>query len=132
MAVRAKELRFETRLEQDGRFCAGDEELRPPEAWSAEDLVLAGLITCSVASLRFGAQRLGCAVGTTSAVARSTVTRREEDGRYAFTAVEVEIHATLDPTADEALRAELAEQAERGCFVGASLVAKPHYTWHFD
>jgi uncharacterized OsmC-like protein len=129
VTVRSKELRFETRLAADGCFSAGNEELRPPEAWSAEDLVLAGLITCSLASLRYSAQRQGVTVGVTSAVARATVTRRAEDERYSFTSVAVEIVATLEPALAEAPRNELTQRAERGCFVGASLTAKPHYTW---
>ena len=40
-----------------------------------------------------------------------------------------DLEAALDPTPDEATRAELVERAERGCFVGASLTAKPVYSW---
>ncbi|MDX6514608.1 MAG: OsmC-like protein [Gaiellaceae bacterium] len=132
MTARTKELRFETRLEPDGRFCAGSEELLPPEAWHAEDLVLAGLIKCSFASLRHSAGRIGVSVGAATAVARCTVTRRDEDGRFAFSTVEVELAATLEPALDEARRGELVERAERGCFVGASLTAKPQYTWRLS
>jgi organic hydroperoxide reductase OsmC/OhrA len=56
------------------------------------------------------------------------VTRREDDGRYAFVSVEVEIDAAVS-VLDEAQRTELAERAEQGCFVGASLTAEPLYTW---
>jgi uncharacterized OsmC-like protein len=128
VATRAKELRFETRLDA-GAFRAGGVELRVEQGFSAEDLVLAGLISCSLASLRHAASRLGIDVGATSGTARATVTRREEDGRYAFVAVSVDLEAALDPTPDEATRAELVERAERGCFVGASLTAKPVYSW---
>jgi organic hydroperoxide reductase OsmC/OhrA len=131
VTTRAKELRFETRLEADGSFCAGTEELRAPEEWSAEDLVLAGLLRCSLASVRYSAQRAGVAVPAATGVARGSVTRREEDGRFAFTSVEVEIDATIEGALDEAQRSDLADRAERGCFVGASLVAKPRYTWRF-
>jgi uncharacterized OsmC-like protein len=128
VASRAKELRFETRLEA-GSFHANGVDLRVGEGFSAEDLVLAGLISCSLASLRHAAGRAGIAVGATSGSARATVTRREEDGRYAFVEVAVELSAALDPTPDEATRVELVERAERGCFVGASLTVKPSYTW---
>ena len=128
MATRAKELRFETRLDA-GAFRAGGVELRVEQGFSAEDLVLAGLISCSLASLRHAAGRLGIEVGATSGTARAMVTRREEDGRYAFVDVSVDLEAALDPTPDEATRAELVERAERGCFVGASLTAKPVYSW---
>jgi len=129
VTVRAKELRFETRLEPDGSFSAGSEELRPPEAWTAEDLVLAGLLRCLLTSLRYSAARLGIALGPAGGVAQGTVSRREEDGRYAFVSVEVEIAAKLVSPVGEAQRTELAQRAEQGCFVGASLTAKPHYTW---
>jgi uncharacterized OsmC-like protein len=129
VTVRAKVLRFETRLDADGLFSAAEQELRPPAAWKSEDLVLAGLISCSLASLRHSAGRMGVTVGATAAVARCTVTRREEDGRYAFVAVELEVEAALEPPLDEAQRIELAERAERGCFVGASLTVEPQYTW---
>lgn len=128
MGTRAKELRYETRLEA-GAFRANGVELRVGEGFTAEDLVLAGLISCSLASLRHAAGRLGIAVGATSGTARATVTRREEDGRYAFVEVAVQLEAALDPTPDEVTRAELVERAERGCFVGASLTAKPVYSW---
>jgi uncharacterized OsmC-like protein len=128
VASRAKELRFETRLEA-GAFHASGVELRVGKGFSAEDLVLAGLIACSLASLRHAAGRAGIEVGATSGVARGTVTRREDDGRYAFVEIAVELSAALDPTPDEATRAELIERAERGCFVGASLTAKPAYSW---
>jgi uncharacterized OsmC-like protein len=128
VATRAKELRYETRLE-GGVFHANGVELRPTEGFTAEDHVLAGLIFCSLASLRHAAGRAGIEVGATSGTARGRVTRREEDGRYAFVEVSVELSAALEPTPDEATRAELIERAERGCFVGASLTAKPAYTW---
>jgi hypothetical protein len=68
-------------------------------------------------------------VTAASGTARGTVTRREEDGRYAFVELTVEIEAALDPTPDEATRADLMDRAERGCFVGASLTPKPVYRW---
>lgn len=129
MASRAKELRFETRLEGTGAYHANGVELRVGEGFSAEDLVLAGLIQCSLTSLRHAAGRLGIEVGAATATARATVTRREEDSRYAFVEVAVEVSAALDPTPDEATRTELVERAERGCFIGASLTAKPTYHW---
>jgi organic hydroperoxide reductase OsmC/OhrA len=130
MATRAKTLEFETTLAEDGSFTAAGAALSPPAEWSAEALVLAGLIRCSLASLRFHAQRAGFAVGATSAGARGAVTRRDADERYAFTEIDVELTATLEPAPTQEQVADLVVRAERGCFVGASLVAKPRYTWH--
>ena len=52
---------------------------------------------------------------------------RDTDGRYAFVRIEVEIDVTLEPE-PPAVR-ELLAKAERDCFVGASLTAKPDYRW---
>jgi uncharacterized OsmC-like protein len=130
MGVRAKVLEFETRLDPSGTFSAGVGELSPPVGWSSEDLVLAGLIRCSLASLRYSATRAGIATGEMSGRARATVTRREEDGRYGFTAIDVELEAVLDPEPEPEALAELLAHAERGCFVGASLRPSPRYAWN--
>jgi hypothetical protein len=57
------------------------------------------------------------------------VTKRDSDGRYAFVELDVQLDVELDPAPDgEAVR-ELIAKAERDCFVGASLTAKPRYAW---
>ncbi len=55
------------------------------------------------------------------------MTRREEDGRYAF--VEIGIHADVTLTPAPANVRELLAKAERDCFVGASLTVEPRYSW---
>ena len=55
------------------------------------------------------------------------MTQRPTDGRYAFVRVKVELDVTLEPT--PANVRELLSKAERDCFVGASLTAKPRYRW---
>ena len=52
---------------------------------------------------------------------------RDTDGRYAFVRIKVELDVTLDPTPSSVR--ELVSKAERDCFVGASLTAKPRYRW---
>ena len=52
---------------------------------------------------------------------------RTTDGRYAFVRVRVDVDVTLDPA--PANVRELLSKAERDCFVGASLTAKPRYRW---
>jgi hypothetical protein len=60
------------------------------------------------------------------------VARREDDGRFALVAVDVHLSVRLDPApSPEALR-ELLGKAERDCFVGASLRARPVYRWTVD
>jgi organic hydroperoxide reductase OsmC/OhrA len=128
VAVTPKVLEFEARLEPDGSFRSEDAELRP-HGWSSEALVLAGLMRCSVASLRHSAKRAGFTLASASSSAHATVTRRESDGRYAFTVISVELDATLDPAPTPEQTADLIARAENGCFVGASLTPAPRYAW---
>ena len=55
------------------------------------------------------------------------MTRRESDGRYAFVEIRAELEVEIEPPPED-LRAPL-ERAERDCFIGASLTAKPGYRW---
>jgi organic hydroperoxide reductase OsmC/OhrA len=97
-----------------------------PEEWAPEHLVLAGLVDCSLQSLRYHARREGVAV-TVSGTASGRVTRREGDGRFGFVDIEARLDVHFEPApADEA---ELLADAERDCFVGASLTPPPRYVW---
>ena len=98
------------------------------EAWTPEHLVLAGLARCVLTSLAFHAGRADLDV-TPAADARGTVTRRDEDGRFAFVAIEVGLDVRLEPEPPPDAVAELTAKAERDCFVGASLTVKPAYRW---
>jgi organic hydroperoxide reductase OsmC/OhrA len=127
--VRAREFRFAVDL--DGAWAAtsdrgGSPLADEPEAWTPEHLVLAGLARCVMTSLRHHATRSGLEV-TSSAAARGLVTRREEDGRFAFVEVEVDVTVTVEPPPDEMAAAELIAKAAHDCFVGASLRATPTY-----
>ena len=124
---RARVFEFEASVDRDGRAEALGESVLPPESWAPEHLVLAGLVRCSLTSLRYHAQRAGIEV-VGSGEASGTVTRREEDGRFAFVAITCRFDVELTPAPDD-LQA-LLEKAERDCFVGASLTAKPGYTWN--
>ncbi|MBA3787913.1 MAG: hypothetical protein H0X21_04370, partial [Actinobacteria bacterium] len=62
-----------------------------------------------------------------SADASGTVTKRDEDGRYAFVEIEVQADVTLSPAPPDVR--ELLARAERDCFVGASLTIEPVYSW---
>ncbi len=124
---RARVFEFEASVARNGRAEAHGESLLPPESWAPEHLVLAGLVSCSLTSLRYHARRAGIEVAASGA-ASGTVTRREEDGRFAFVEISCRLDVELMPAPDD-LPALLAK-AERDCFVGASLTAKPVYSWN--
>ena len=128
MAAQAKTFSYEVSLDRDGAATSGDggSPLPDEEAWSPEHLVLAGLARCTLTSLDYHARRIGVASGG-SAEARGEVTQRATDGRYAFVRVKVDVDVTLDPTPGNVR--ELLSKAERDCFVGASLTARPRYRW---
>jgi organic hydroperoxide reductase OsmC/OhrA len=106
-------------------------ELAIPEEWTAEHLVLAGLVRCTLASLDFFAKQQSIeASGTGSA--EGVVTKRDEDGRYAFVEIECGLDVELEPKPEDEVLKELLERAEWGCFIGASLTVKPRYEWRVN
>ena len=115
---------WDARSDRGGGVLAGADEA----VWTPEHLVLAGLVRCTLTSLRFHCVRAEIRL-TATATSRGTVTRREEDGRFAFVLVEFEADVALDPKPDDAVVGELLAKAERDCFVGASLTVAPLYTW---
>jgi organic hydroperoxide reductase OsmC/OhrA len=130
VTVRAKELRFTVDLIPGGEL--RDENgvvLDVPAEWSPEHLLLAGLVRCSLKSLRYHADRAGVAVGAASGKTRTLVTKREADDRYALVETEVELAVEIEPEPGSGRLAELLAAAERDCFVGSSLTAKPSYRW---
>jgi len=80
------------------------------------------------ASLRHHAGWAGATLEA-SARADGVVTRREVDGRYAFVDVRLEAEVELTPPLATEDLEDLFAKAERGCFVGASLTARPVYEW---
>ena len=80
---------------RDGRFSAEGEVVEVPESWTPEHSVLAGLLDCSLTSLRYHALRLGVAVHAEGS-ARGEITKRD-DGRYGFVSIEVRFDVALDP-----------------------------------
>lgn len=128
MAARAKTFSYAVSVDRDGtaRSAEGGAPIAAEEAWSPEHLVLAGLARCTFTSLRYHADRAAVRVSGT-AQASGEVTQRDTDGRYAFVRVKVDLDITVEP-APPSVR-ELISKAERDCFVGASLTAKPRYRW---
>lgn len=132
MAVRAKEFTYDVRLENGGVMLAdGEGAIEAPEAWKPDHFLVAALLTCTLESLIYHAERAGLEASGRGE-GRALVTKREADGRYAVVeiAASYEIALELDP-GDEAT-AELLFKAERDCFVGASLTAKPVYRWNVN
>jgi len=130
VAVKPKEFTYELELDRAGRLTAGGRaplELDP--AWTPEHLVLAGLVRCTLQSLRFHAERLGVDF-TAAGRASARVTKRGDDERYAFVELDVDVDLELEPVPDD-LR-ELLDRAERDCFVGASLRPSPRYRWRVN
>ncbi len=128
----AKAKRLEFAVSLDGDWVAssdrGGRPLPYDEAWTPEHLVLAAAARCTLTSLEYSLDRAGL-TGRARAGASGVVTRREEDGLFAFVEIEVAIQLELNSEPpDDALRTLLA-RTERGCFVGASLTAKPRYRW---
>ena len=130
MPVKAKELRYAVDLTADGEL--RDENgvvLDVPAEWSPEHLLLAALVRCSLKSLGFHAERKGVEVRSAAGSSRTLVTQRETDGRYALVETDVELAVELAPEPEPDTLSELLALAERDCWVGSSLTAKPSYRW---
>ena len=130
VAVKAKERRYAVDLTTAGELT--DENgvaLDAPAEWSPEHLLLAALVRCSLKSLRYHAKPRAVDVRSASGSSRTLVTKRETDDRYALVETEVELAVDLEPEPAPDALAELLALAERDCFVGSSLTAKPSYRW---
>ena len=125
-----KRFEYAASINREGALCAEDRDrLDPGETWTPEHLVLAALCRCTLSSLRFHAERDGLrAAGTASA--SGVVTKREEDGRYAFVELLCGMDVSVEPAPDDL--ADLLVRAERDCFVGASLTAPVEYEWRVN
>ena len=130
MATTARVLEFDVNVDRDrtARSGRGGGPITPDENWSSEHLVLAGLVRCTLTSLDYSARRAGLDVAA-SGRAHGVVTKREADGLYAFVAIESHFEVALDPGTDPSAVRDLVARAEKGCFVGNSLVARPSYHW---
>jgi uncharacterized OsmC-like protein len=128
VAAQGKTFSYAVSLDRDWTASSdeGGTPIADEEAWSPEHLVLAGLARCTLTSLRYHARRLEVEVAG-SAAANGEVAQRDTDGRYAFVRLKVRLDVTLQPP--PANVRELISKAERDCFVGASLTAKPRYHW---
>ena len=127
MATTAKVLEYAVDVDRAGRMTMpGGGQFVPPEGWSADHLLLAALVRCSMDSFAYHARRGGHAV-TAAGSAQGTIMKSGDDDRYRFVSIDVRIEAQLEPRTNEP--DDLIAKAERDCFVGASLTIKPEYTW---
>jgi organic hydroperoxide reductase OsmC/OhrA len=131
--VRARVFEFAVSADADGTVHSdrGGSAMTRDHAWSPEHLVLAGLVRCTLTSLEHHAKRSGVTI-TARGDAHGSVTRREEDGRFAFVSIDVVFDVTVDPPLERADVQALLERAERDCFIGASLNATPRHVWKVD
>jgi organic hydroperoxide reductase OsmC/OhrA len=124
---RPKVFDYAVELAADGTASIpGGDGFVPPPGWTADHLLLAALVRCSLDSLAYHVRQAGSTT-TASGSATGRVTKRAADGRYGFVEIDCRIDAKLDPPVADA-RA-LTEKAERDCFVGASLTVAPRYDW---
>ncbi|HZT92136.1 MAG TPA: OsmC family protein [Gaiellaceae bacterium] len=128
--VKPKVLEYHVELDGAGRMTIpGGGQIVPPAGWSADHLLLAALVRCSIDSLAYHARRTGSSLEATGS-AHGRITKTGEDGRYRFVHIDVRIDARLTPRADDV--DALVAKAERDCFVGASLLVKPEYQWRLS
>ncbi len=130
MPPKARILEFDVAVAADRSVTSGLGGAPIPAAdeWQAEHLVLAALVRCTLASLDFHVRKNGVEA-TASGSARGVVTKRQEDGLYAFVEIDAELVVDFEPEVEQDVAGELIASAERGCFVGNSLTVRPRYRW---
>jgi organic hydroperoxide reductase OsmC/OhrA len=130
VTARPKILTFDMSLDREWVASSGlgGTPIRNDHEWTPEHLVLTALSRCILTSYRYHARRAGLEPDS-SAAARAVVTRREEDGRFAFVEIHVDLDVTLDAPPPRHDLLALTAKGERDCFVGASLTVKPDYHW---
>ncbi len=128
MPPQPKVLEYAVEVDRAGRMTIpGGGQFVPPEGWSADHLLLAALVRCSIDSFNYHARRAGHEV-TASGSASGTVTASGDDGRYRFVEIDARIDIQMTPRTNEP--DDLIAKAERDCFIGASLQLEPRYQWH--
>ncbi len=128
MSPQPKRTEFGVTLERSGRASAdGLSPVRLDDPWTPEHLVLLGLAQCSVASLRHHARR--ASVDFLAAAAATGAVARRDDGLWGFVEIECRVDLEIDPLPPDEQLSDLLARAERGCFIGASLIPKPSYQW---
>jgi organic hydroperoxide reductase OsmC/OhrA len=127
---RPRVLEFDVSVDRagDAHSALGGSALPRRVEWWAEHFVLAGLVRCTLASMDYTA-RLAGLNSTGEGSAHGVVTKRGEDGLYAFVDIETALEVQLAPPPNPAAVSDLVTRAEHGCFVSNSLIAKPRHRW---
>jgi organic hydroperoxide reductase OsmC/OhrA len=130
MATRPRVLEFDVTVDRagDAHSALGGSPVPREVEWWAEHLVLAGLVRCTLASMDYSARRAGLN-STGAGSAHGTVTKRDDDGLYAFVDIETTLEVDLAPAPASGDLRELVAKAELGCFVSNSLTARPRHRW---
>jgi organic hydroperoxide reductase OsmC/OhrA len=130
MPTRPRVLEFDVTVDHAGEAhsALGGSPVPHEVEWWAEHLVLAGLVRCTLASMDYSAHRVGLETRSFGR-AHGKVTRRENDGLYAFVEIETTLEIDLSPAPEPDAVRELVAHAERGCFVSNSLTARPRHHW---
>ena len=126
MSVRPKLHSYAIQVDSDGQLTQEDGGLLSfAGRWTPEHLVLAALASCVVTSLAYHARRAGLTHSASGSA--SGVVGPRDDSSWGFLEIECSIDVEVDPPPK--MVEALLTRAERGCFVGASLVPKPRYRW---
>ena len=131
MTARARTFSYDVSLDREWAArsaLGGSLILNEEEPWTPEHLLLAALCRCSLTSFRYHARRAGHEA-VTHASAHGVVTRREDDGRFAFVEIRVDLEVTFPTPPPTEQLGELIMKGERDCFIGASLTATLDYHW---
>ena len=131
MPVSPRVLEFDVTVDRagDAHSALGGSPLPREVEWWAEHLVLAGLVRCTLSSMDHSARRAGLNSKGAAGSAHGTVTKRDDDGLYAFVDIETTLEVDLAPAPEPVALRELVTKAERGCFVSNSLTARPRHRW---
>ena len=126
MGVRPKLRSYAIQVDSEGQLTQEEDGMLSFDGrWTPEHLVLAALASCVVTSLAYQARRAGLTYSASGGA--SGVVGPRDDGTWGFREIECSLDVDLDRVPD--LLEALLTRAERGCFVGASLVPKPQYHW---
>jgi organic hydroperoxide reductase OsmC/OhrA len=96
--------------------------------WSPEHLFLGSLQSCTMLSFVAHCAHRGLEIVSYESHAEGTLQRREEDHRYAFTAVDQTVQVKMAGGHATAARA-ITDRAERDCFISASTTAEVRTDW---